>query len=169
MNEFSVWISIAALAISALALFQSRARYNAQARLSLEQQRYDLRLDFHLAALRIVDLTTRIIKEPTSSQIVAVAQNLADAGIGIADCHRRLRSLKAPPLLGTTWLESKFVTMRADATEILRVLNLSEVYLKEERIDDLQKAVEDIHRRVWAGSKKPNQPVVQPDRSDAAG
>ena len=49
MNEFSVWISIAALAISALALLQSRARYNAQTRLSLEQQRYDLRLDFHLA------------------------------------------------------------------------------------------------------------------------
>jgi len=166
MNDISLWFSGAALLVSVIALLYSLSKGSAQARLSYEQKRSDLRQEFHLAALRIVELVQKIMSDASEPKKVIIAQNLADAGLGIADCHKRLRKL-SPPLVGATRMESELMDLRADANELLQALDLAAQLLDENKIDDLHDAVSMIHQRVWAGKKKATQQDTAQDGESA--
>jgi len=157
MDDISLWFSGAALLVSVIALLHSLSKGSAQAQLSYDQKRSDLRQEFHLAAMRIVGLTQKIMHDVSEPRKVIIAQNLADAGLGIADCHKRLRELNPPPFVSATRMESKLMDLRTDANELLQALDFAEQLLDENKIDDLNDAVEGIHQRIWAGKKKATQ------------
>jgi len=157
MNEISLWFSGAALLVSVIALLHSLSKGSAQARLSYEQKRSELRQEFHFAALRIVELVQKIMPDESEPKKVVIAQNLADAGLGIAGCHEQLRKLSLPPFLGASRMESELMSLRTDANELLQEIDLAAQLLVENKIDDLHNAVLRIHQRVWADKKKATQ------------
>lgn len=120
-----------------------------------------------MAALRIMELVQKIMPDASEPKKVIIAQNLADAGLGIADCHKRLRKLSSLPFVGATRMESELMDLRADANELLQVLDLAEQLLDENKIDDLHDAVARIHQRVWAGKKKATQQDTAQDGESA--
>ena len=157
MNDISLWFSGAALLVSVIALLHSLSKGSAQARLSYEQKRSDLRQEFHLVALRIVELVQKIMTDESEPKKILIAKNLADAGLGIANCHKRIRKLRLPPFASSTSMESNLMDFHTDVNELLQVLDLAEQFLSENKIDDLYDAVLTIHKRVWTGEKKTTQ------------
>lgn len=166
MNEVALWISGGALLIAVLAFLHSLSRASAANRISIEQKRSELRLESHLVALRLVGLADQVLKLSPSEQISAIAKNLADAGTGIIDFRAKIAELNPPPFIGATMLTTAFESYCADMKEMLRVLDLAESAFSEKRYDDLQMAVEGLHRRVWAGEKEPTKPDSALDRAD---
>lgn len=104
MNDISMWFSGLALLVSIIAILHSLSSGRSQSRLSYEQQRCDLRLDYHAAAIRIVDLLEKIMPDVKDPQTAVIAQNLSDAGEVLADCYKRLGNLRSPPFGVTTRL-----------------------------------------------------------------
>ena len=164
MNEISLWFSGAALLVSVIALLHSLSRGRAQARLSYEQKRSDLRQDFHLATLRIVELIQRIKPDISEPKKVIIAKKLADAGFGVANCHKRLRGLSSSHLTATTSMESILMAFRSDANELLQMLELAERLLSTNEIDELQKVADMIRQRVWSEENTVKPQDAEQDR-----
>jgi len=166
MNDPTLWMSGAALIVSVFALFLSLSRASAADRIALEQKRSALRLESHSVAIRVADLASEICSVDPTPQLLAIAKNLTDTGLGLIDCRRRIARMNPPPFIGALMITNEFESMCTDMKEMVNVLDKAETFWTNGQLNELQSAVEGLHRRIWAGEEEPTQPEVAIDGAE---
>ena len=154
MDKYTLIISILALLISLLGYVHTRKINQRQTRISLEQRRQTLRVNYHDIALKLSTLTKRLLEKDHDNESIALVEKFSKGLEGLMTAKKSLESLSLDPVpfIDYSWLEQEMESLKGDAIELSSIVDRAWAAYKANDAEEMKLAANGIYVRVY-GSK----------------